>query len=169
MSPKKRLILATSILAFMLTLLAGQVSSTLTSTDLNPAGPGNDPILIHSVSSLSYPPRQPLLVDDKTTDEADSSSFSFHHTVTGASSNLLLIVGVMTDTGATVSVTPTYAGQDMSPVIARTHTGGKPRVEIWELVAPATGANTVAVTLSTSDKSAVLAISFTGAKSPCML
>ncbi len=102
-------------------------------------------------------------MDDKTPNAATTSSFSFPHTVTSSGSNLLLIVGVMTDSGRTVSVTPTYAGQDMSPVIARTHASGKPRVEIWELVAPATGPNTVAVTLSSIDKAVVSAISFMSA------
>ena len=134
---------------------------------LDPSIAPNGPLVItvtaptgHTDTIIVY---RPLALDNKTTDEADTSSFSFPHTVTSSGSQLLLIVGVMTDSGATVSVTPTYAGQDMSPVISRTHASGKPRVEIWELVAPATGSNTVAVSLSSSDKAAVSAISFTGA------
>ena len=102
-----------------------------------------------------------VTIDQITTYAADSSSFSFSHSCSG--SDRLLIVSVHCDNGIDVSAV-TYAGQSLTLVSQVVHSGGKPRVEVWRLIAPPTGSNNVAVTLSggNSDKVTVGAITYNG-------
>ena len=102
-----------------------------------------------------------VTIDSVTTYAADSSSFSFSHSCSG--SDLLLIVSVHCDNGIDVSAV-TYAGQSLTLVSQLVHSNGKPKVEVWRLISPPVGSNTVAVTLSggNSDKVTIGAISYNG-------
>ena len=91
---------------------------------------------------------------------ASTYSWATHRT-TG--SNLLLLVGVsmLSVAGSSVS-SITYDGNALSLVRVRTSATGTIRVEIWKLVAPATGVKTIAVTLSAALDSIASASTFTG-------
>ena len=96
-----------------------------------------------------------------------SSPLTWSHTCTG--SDLLLLAGVVVDhapdTSDTVSVT--YAGTAMTS-LGRVHSGGAGQsfgfVEVFRLIAPAAGANTVSVTFSAGpDNVSAGSLSFSGA------
>lgn len=93
-----------------------------------------------------------------------ASSITFSHTV-GASANYLL-VGVSWFDGGGRSITGvTYNGVSMSSVISQedTSTGNSFKSHLWKLANPATGANNVVVTFSTTvDDIAAGAASFIG-------
>lgn len=97
-------------------------------------------------------------------DVNSSATLSWSHTCSG--SNRLLVVGVavgaLTDTGITTGVT--YNGVSMTSltlVHSNNQTGGY--VQMFYMIAPPTGANTVAVTVSTSvDAITAGSVSFTG-------
>ena len=90
--------------------------------------------------------------------QASGSTLSWSHTCTG--SNRLLTVAVhWLDTGVTVS-SVTYAGTGMSSV-GKVNNGTGLVTELFRLVAPATGANTVAITMSATATFIGGAISFT--------
>ena len=94
------------------------------------------------------------------------NSLTFSHTVTSSGSNLLLIVGVsIRNPGAGDTVASvTYGGTGLTQVGFRAN-ANRSRVELWRLVAPATGANNVVVTLTGANTAAFVvgAVSFTGA------
>lgn len=89
----------------------------------------------------------------------NTNSLSWSHTV-GVGSNRILIVGVSIMNSATQTVTGvTYAGTALTPVGFQNN-GTNCRVEIWRLVAPATGPNNIVVTLSASARFVAGAVSF---------
>ncbi|MEE9203057.1 MAG: hypothetical protein V3U31_07680 [Dehalococcoidia bacterium] len=102
----------------------------------------------------------PPAFDAVTTDAADASSFSFSHTVSGR--NTLIVVAVHGDSVGNTASSASYGGNALTEAVSLTHSGGKPYVSIWYLVAPPTGSNTVSVTLTAADKFTIAAISFTG-------
>ncbi|HXP17203.1 MAG TPA: DUF11 domain-containing protein, partial [Terriglobales bacterium] len=94
---------------------------------------------------------------------------TFAHTSAGT--NLVLVVGVSinitNNTGATVTGV-TYNGIALSSAGAHNDAGNTRRVEMWTLIAPATGAHNVVVTLNLPGASGTLgvvvgAVTFTGA------
>lgn len=88
-----------------------------------------------------------------------ATSLSWSHTCTG--NTRLLLVAVHLRIAATESVSGiTYNGVAMTLVSALTN--GAVRLELWQLVAPATGANTIAVTLSAGTRVCGGALSLTG-------
>ncbi len=78
--------------------------------------------------------------------ESALSTYNWNHTVAN-SLNRILIVGVSVFANGSVS-SITYAGTAMT--FLRSDTNGIYRSELWYLYAPATGTNSVAVTLSAS-------------------
>ena len=95
-----------------------------------------------------------------STYQSASSSYSWSHTCTG--SNRYLVVGIaMLSLAQTVS-SITYAGENLALLGVRSSITGAARVELWGIVAPATGSNTIAVTLSGSIASAGCASSYAG-------
>lgn len=89
-----------------------------------------------------------------------ASSFTWSHTTSG--SNRILIVGVALRNNLSQTVSSVaYAGTSLT-LIGVQNQGTIDRVELWRLVAPATGANNVVVTLSASAKTACGAVSLTG-------
>lgn len=92
---------------------------------------------------------------------ADSgSSVSYSHTCSG--SDRLLIVGVAWRGTQTVS-SVTYNGVAMTQVAAHAAGGNNTRVKQYYLINPASGANTVSVTMSGATNLVVGSISFNGA------
>lgn len=107
-------------------------------------------------------PAQPGIVFDTASGsgyQAALSSYSFSHVIGSGLSDRCLIVGVsLFATGSVSSVT--YNSVAMSFV--RGDTNGIYRSEIWRLVAPSIGSNSVAVTLSGSLTSIANAQSYSG-------
>lgn len=89
------------------------------------------------------------------------STYSWSHTCTGSNRYLRVGVSMLSVVGSSVSGI-TYGGVALTLVRARASAIGAVRAELWELIAPATGANTIAVTLSAGLDSAAGAISYTG-------
>lgn len=93
------------------------------------------------------------------------SSDSWSHTCTGSDRYLVVAIGVGCAQGMTVSVT--YNGVSMSSIGLYNNTtfgsGAAGKAQLFGLVAPATGANTVAVTYSAgSNVGGAASISYTG-------
>lgn len=100
-----------------------------------------------------------IAVDAVSTGSQDSGvSFTWSHTCTG--SNLLLLVSVVVPSAVTIT-SVTYNAVSMTSVgSADNASGGK--VQIFRLINPATGANSVVVTPDHNGPAAAGAISFTG-------
>ncbi len=101
---------------------------------------------------------------------AGAFTFSFSHTTTAGGTNRLLVVGVSINATANTNSTITgitYGVQTLTKTLASGGTAANPmRVEMWYLVAPATGTASVSVTGNKSggNKLGVVAgaITFTG-------
>ena len=87
------------------------------------------------------------------------TSLSFSHTCTG--SDLCLVVGSGSSSPGTITAL-TYAGAALTLIGALTSSNTFQRVEQWRRIAPATGANTVAVTYDVANQCVAGSISFTG-------
>lgn len=101
-----------------------------------------------------------------TYNSSSSSSFSWSHTV-GTSLTSRYLVVCFSLTGNTTS-TPTgiqvssvsYAGTSMTRRVSQDTNGTQGRTEIWDLLAPTTGSNSVSVVLSTSTQVVASAVGF---------
>lgn len=91
----------------------------------------------------------PLALDTASTGTAaTNNTISYTHTITPGIVNRLLLVGITEWTGTYKTVTSlTYAGQALTKIGSVTP-GTAPTSEIWYLLNPPTGANTVSVTFS---------------------
>ena len=94
------------------------------------------------------------------TQDTASTSFSWSHTTSGTNRLLVVGVAIRTSLGQTVN-SVTYNAVALT-VLRTDELGGSVRSELWYLVNPTTGTNTVNVTLSASGKAAMGAISLTG-------
>jgi hypothetical protein len=90
-----------------------------------------------------------------------NASYSWSHTCTGSNRILLVGISMLSVAGSSVS-SITYNGVALSLIRAKASVTGAVRVELWGLVAPATGSNTIEVTLSVALDSIGGAISLTG-------
>ncbi|HEX9638719.1 MAG TPA: C25 family cysteine peptidase, partial [Acidobacteriota bacterium] len=91
-----------------------------------------------------------------------ASSLTFSLTVGSSGNGRLLIVGVsIRNSGSQTVSSVTYNGVNLTQVGARSNSAHA-RIEIWRLVAPATGANNVVVTMSAAARFVAGAASFTG-------
>jgi hypothetical protein len=91
----------------------------------------------------------PLIAQDPASSASTSvatTTLSWSHTV-GASPDRLLLVGVSISAGTAVS-SVTWGAQPLSLVGAQNGQSTQSRMELWSLVAPATGTATVTVTMS---------------------
>lgn len=90
------------------------------------------------------------------------ASLTFSHTCSG--SDRLLVVGCAINSGASAAVSGvTYNGVAMTSAGAAVMDGGNTEVSLWYLVAPATGANNIVVSISgTISGIAAGGTSFTG-------
>lgn len=91
---------------------------------------------------------------------AAASSDTWSHTCTG--SNRYLVVGVAMFSLAQTVTSITYNGVALTLIGARSSITGACRIELWGLIAPATGANDIVATLSGAIAFAGCASSFTG-------
>lgn len=89
------------------------------------------------------------------------STYSWSHTCTGSSRYLTVGISMLSVGGSSVSGI-TYNSVAMTKIDAKASVSGAVRAELWGLVAPATGSNTIAVTLSASLDSIGTASSYTG-------
>lgn len=95
-----------------------------------------------------------------STYQAASSSYSWSHTCTGANRYLVVGVGMLSVAQSVSSIT--YNSVALTLLGVQSSLTGAARVELWGLVAPATGSNTIAVTLTGAIASAGAAASYTG-------
>jgi len=102
----------------------------------------------------------PISFDDVSSFNGNCDPCTFSHTVTSAGGNRTLIVGISYASGATVS-TVTYDSQPLTNIRSDEYSGVV-HSELWYIVDPSTGPNTVAVDFSTSGNVVIGAISFTG-------
>lgn len=102
-----------------------------------------------------------IAYDTATTSTGSSvNSLSFSHTCTGSDLLLLVAVTMRRINSATVDDV-TYNGVSMT--LVTTATSGSRYAELWRLAGPATGSNTVAVSLSTTEQEVSAGVmSFTG-------
>lgn len=91
--------------------------------------------------------------------QSAQSTYSWAHTCTG--SNRYLAVGVSMLSLAQTVTSITYKGRGLTFLGAKSSISGAARVELWGLVAPATGGDTIVVTLSGAIASAANASSYT--------
>jgi hypothetical protein len=110
---------------------------------------------------VAVDPSAPV-VDAVTTNSGDANSFAHSHTVSG--SNRLLVVEVaLSDGDADERVSSvTYAETSLTRLTEIVYSGDGPRVDVWYLVNPPTGANNVVVTQAGENEVAIGAISYTG-------
>lgn len=91
--------------------------------------------------------------------QAAASTYSWNHTCTGT--NRYLLVGISMLSLAQTVTGITYNGVALKFLGSKNSVSGAARVEMWGLVAPATGTNSIAVTLSGAIASAGNASSYT--------
>lgn len=92
--------------------------------------------------------------------QAAASTYNWSHTCTGSDRFLSVDVSLLSAGSTVTSIT--YNGVAMSLIRAQTTVTSFGRVESWGLAAPASGANSIIVTLSGSIASAGCAVSYTG-------
>ena len=91
-----------------------------------------------------------------------TASLTWSHTVGASGVNRILIVGVSIRNSASQTVSAvTYNGVALTQV-GQTTNSTNARVELWRLIAPATGAHNIIVTLSAAARFVAGAASFTG-------
>lgn len=105
-----------------------------------------------------------ITYDTSASNEASSASITWNHTVTSASSNLLLVVSVAIDApgGGDPVISATYNTVAMTKASAVEDGGGNARSELWYLAGPATGLNQVKVVKTLTKKAVVSSLSFAG-------
>jgi uncharacterized repeat protein (TIGR01451 family) len=99
-------------------------------------------------------------LDTSTGREADTQNLAFSYTTTTTGTNTFMLVGVSTKDKSVSSIT--YNGVPLTLVGFDTSVDNKARIEIWGLVAPAGGANNLAISMSAKAKMAVGVATFTG-------
>lgn len=121
------------------------------------AGSGANGIIV-----ITYTPATGIAFDAASNSgyQAAASTYSWSHTCTGANRELVVGIAMLSLVQTVVSIT--YNGVALESVGFRASITGACRVELWALVAPATGSNTIAVTLSGAIASAGCAASYTG-------
>lgn len=90
-----------------------------------------------------------------------SSTYSWNHTCAGTDRYLVVGISMLSVIGSSVTGI-TYNGVAMTFLGSRASVSGAVRVELWGLVAPATGTNSIAVTLSAGLDSIGSASSYNG-------
>ena len=105
-----------------------------------------------------------LAYDAKSTvGNSTSNSISWSHTCTG--SNRILFVGIYAQSGTPSGVTYNGVGMTLIKSTLVTGTSGVLTIQLWCLINPATGSNTVTVTTSSGgNPTNCSAISYSGAK-----
>lgn len=91
-----------------------------------------------------------------------ATSFTRSHTCSG--DNRILLVGVWQGSNSDLVTGVTYAGVAMTRVdVQALASGGNGHTYLYYLIAPATGANNIVVSLSSSINGSIQAVSYTGA------
>src|SRR5690242_11384212 len=98
-----------------------------------------------------------VAIDSVTSTTTAAGSATWSHTV-GTGANRLLIVGIAIKNSQTVT-SVTYGGVALTQATALANTG---RLEVWRLVAPASGTANIVVTFAAGTGAAIGAVSFTG-------
>lgn len=102
---------------------------------------------------------QTITIEPASALEEAASVIMFNHTV-GSGANRYLILSVSIERDDDRVVTATYAGQPMTFLGTRVDVNGSTRLEVWGLVAPASGTNPVTIAMNGSASVVAAAISF---------
>jgi len=135
--------------------------------DGNPAYPENL-YSLELIDANSTVPANPIALDSTSMMRASDSSMSWTH-VCGGSRRLLAVASISTSFSpatptATTVTSMTYGGQPLQQAGTVFQQNGTVRIELWYLVNPPTGANTISVTYSGPTLEAIAAAaSFNGA------
>ncbi|MDQ2977360.1 MAG: right-handed parallel beta-helix repeat-containing protein, partial [Acidobacteriota bacterium] len=122
------------------------------------------PLLVVVFVSGAHEVRAQIAVDSVsgvTGPSSNQTTQTWSHTV-GAGSNRILIVGVSFKNGAANVNSITYGGTALVSIGSRTDAGTNTKIEIWKLVAPASGTANIVVTLSAAKRIVAGSVSFTG-------
>ncbi len=126
--------------------------------------PSSSPTAVNLKSSLLLytAPPSGILADAVSGSgyQAASSSYSWSHTCTGTDRYLTIGVSMLSLAQTVTSIT--YNSVALTFLGAQNSVTGAARVELWGLIAPSTGSNTIAVTLSGAIASGSNASSYTG-------
>ncbi len=100
-----------------------------------------------------------------TTTSSGTTTFTWSHTVNATLTNRYLVVcfslrGNTTSIPAVQVSSVSYGGNALTRRVSQDSNGTQGRTEIWDLLAPPTGSNTVSVTLSTSTQVVASAVAF---------
>lgn len=96
-----------------------------------------------------------------STYQTAQSTYSWNHTCTGSNRELIVTISMLSVAGSSVTGI-TYNSVAMVFLGAKASVSGAVRIEMWGLVNPSSGLNSIAVTLSTGLDSIGGAISYTG-------
>ncbi len=107
------------------------------------------------------------LVIDGTASTASTvaNTVTFSHTTAGTDRLMLVAVSMTKETGGVPSVlaTSNYNGSTLTLVGSQATSDNKGRLEIWRLLAPASGSNNLTINLSSAPDAAVVGVmTFTG-------
>ncbi|MEH6791739.1 hypothetical protein [Parasphingorhabdus sp.] len=102
---------------------------------------------------------QSIAIDPASTLEDSGTTFNWNHTV-GSGSNRFLILSMAIERDNDRVVSASYAGRAMTFLGTSADASGDTRVEVWGLVAPPTGTNSVSVRLDGTAAIIGAAISF---------
>ncbi len=123
-----------------------------------------NPATIHAcAATANYLGSSTIAFDAITKSFASANtSFTISHTCTGSNRYLLVCINTdnVEDTNIVTSVT--YAGVSMTKIGAYADSGSLLTLTIWALIAPATGANNVVITQSSSKAIVYSFVSYTG-------
>ena len=100
--------------------------------------------------------------DSVTTSDNTGSPASFSHTSSGSDRLAVAMIVFQKDSTA-VNGTPTYGGANMTKLTEFDPVNAIGKIEIWYIVAPATGAQTVSIAWTATGDDAIISVaSFTG-------
>src|SRR4029079_3160852 len=91
-----------------------------------------------------------------------AASLTWSHTIGASGVNRILIVGVSIRSSSSQTVSSVTYNATSLTLVGQTTNSTNARVEIWRLIAPATGAHNVVLTLSAAARFVGGAASFTG-------
>lgn len=141
--------------------VASRVSLTNTTTvTVNKNAGTNNTTLSYEVADFTQAAGIAFDAASNSGYQAASSGYTWSHTCTG--SDRYLTVGIAMLSLAQTVTGITYNSVAMTFLGAQNSVSGAARVELWGLIAPSTGSNTISVTLSGSIASAGCASSYTG-------
>lgn len=119
-------------------------------------------LLLTTVSAQQQANQSTLIIGEVTTSTFNCTSCSFQHAVSG--DDRLLIIGISIESGDSSKRvnSVSYAGQNLTRFAEVRGPSNDPRVDVWLLVNPPTGNETLEIFMFENNKIAITAITITG-------